>query len=209
MKREMDLMEYLPMYMRKYREVGAALEAQEPEFVLAWKAAERTLYNEFIETADEAGISRFEGILGIVPAKDEALELRRNRVWSLWFSRIPYTFRFFLERLIALCGESNLTVTKHFLSYRIDIQTTLEAPGQARELDRLIEMMMPCNMVVLSHNRIFAKSEGGAYAAGCVGSVEHFVVSSLEQRMDWSVNGTACAAGGIRCEERFVISSEE
>ena len=60
MKREIDLMEYLPMYMRKYREVGAALEAQEPEFVLAWKAAERTLYNEFIETADEAGISRFE-----------------------------------------------------------------------------------------------------------------------------------------------------
>lgn len=209
MKREIDLMEYLPMYLRKYGEVGTALEAQEPEFVLAWKAVERTLSNEFIETADEAGISRFEGILGIIPAKNETLELRRNRVWSLWLSRIPYTFRFFLERLIALCGESNLTVTKHFLSYQIDIETTLEAPGQAKELDRLIEMMVPCNMVVLSHNRIFGKSEGSANAAGIVGSVEHFVVSSLEQRMSWRVNGTAYAAGGIRCEERFAISSEE
>lgn len=209
MIREVKLSGYLPPFMREYREMCAALDAAEPEFILVWKAADRTLKNEFIETADGAGLSRFENLLGIIPLKEETLEFRRNRVQILWFNTVPYTFRLFMEKLSALCGDRNFTVTRYFMEYRIEIETELELPGMAEELDRLIEMMIPCNMVIISGNRISCEALGDACVAGCVGSVEYFTASSLEYQRSFRITGSALAAGGIRCEERFVISSEE
>ena len=75
MIREVDLVSYLPPYLQQYnQETVAALEAENPEFRLIWEASDRVLYNEFIATADEYGISRFEKILNILPSKEDALE---------------------------------------------------------------------------------------------------------------------------------------
>ena len=81
MIREVDLVSYLPPYLQEYnQETVAALEAENPEFRLIWEASDRVLYNEFIATADEYGISRFEKILNILPSKEDTLESRRARV---------------------------------------------------------------------------------------------------------------------------------
>ena len=64
MIREVDLVSYLPPFMAEFKEIMATLEAENPEFVLVWEAADRVLQNEFIETSDEYGISRWERILG-------------------------------------------------------------------------------------------------------------------------------------------------
>ena len=89
MIREMDLVSYLPVFMHNYREPAAALEAENEEFEIVWDTADRVLRNRFIETADEYGISRFEAMLGIYPSEEDTLELRRERVRSKWFDRIP------------------------------------------------------------------------------------------------------------------------
>jgi hypothetical protein len=72
MIREVDLVSYLPPFIAEYKETNLTLTAENPEFVLVWKAADRTLKNEFIETADEYGISRFEKILHILPSRWKA-----------------------------------------------------------------------------------------------------------------------------------------
>ena len=51
MIREVDLVSMLPPFLAEYRELRAALEAENPEFVLVWRAADRVLRNEFIATA--------------------------------------------------------------------------------------------------------------------------------------------------------------
>ena len=75
MIREVDLVSYLPPFIAEYKETNITLEAENPEFVLVWKAADRVLYNEFIATADEYGISRFEKILNILPSRDDTLQI--------------------------------------------------------------------------------------------------------------------------------------
>ena len=84
MIREVDLVSYLPPFMAKYREPAAALEAEDPEFLLAWSAADRILNNRFLSTADEYGISRFEKMLKIYPDKADDIETRRTRVLLRW-----------------------------------------------------------------------------------------------------------------------------
>ena len=60
MTKTVDLVSYLPPFMADFKEISVTLEAENPEFVLVWNAADRVLQNEFIESADEYGISRFE-----------------------------------------------------------------------------------------------------------------------------------------------------
>ena len=75
MIREVDLVSYLPPFMAEFKEIVATLEAENPEFALVWEAADRVLQNEFIETSDEYGISRWERILGVFPKTTDTLEL--------------------------------------------------------------------------------------------------------------------------------------
>ena len=152
--------------MAEYKETNLTLTAENPEFVLVWKAADRALKNEFIATADEYGISRFEKILHILPSRDDTLESRRSRVQSRWFTSLPYTWRMLIQKLIALCGEDDFTITKQFDFYRIDLDVHLELFGQVEELERIIETMLPCNMVMDAENRIQADGDTNLYAGG-------------------------------------------
>ena len=120
MTREVDLVSYLPPFLAEFKEIAVTLEAENPEFVLVWNAAERVLKNEFIESADEYGISRFERILKIFPSKEDSLESRRARVQARWFATIPYTWRMLIEKLISICGDSNFTLEGDFLFYKIN-----------------------------------------------------------------------------------------
>ena len=117
--REVDLLSYLPPFMAEFKEIAVTLDAENPEFVLVWKAADRVLQNEFIETADEYGISRFEKILNILPSKEDTLESRRSRVFARWFNTIPYTLKALIAKLEALCGDSDFTIIKEYDNYTI------------------------------------------------------------------------------------------
>ena len=97
MIRQVDLVSYLPPFMKAYKEPVAALDAENPEFYLMWSAVDRVLRNRFIETADEYGLSRYEKMLGIYPSAEDTLESRRSRVRSKWFNKIPYTMKTLLS----------------------------------------------------------------------------------------------------------------
>lgn len=43
MIREVDLVSYLPPFIAEYRETNLTLTAENPEFMLVWQAADRTL----------------------------------------------------------------------------------------------------------------------------------------------------------------------
>ena len=177
--------------------------------MLVWNAAERVLYNEFIETADEYGISRFEKILNILPSKEDTLESRRARVQARWFNTIPYTMKSFLAKLIALCGDSDFTVTKEYEKYKVEILTNLELFGQVEELERIIDSMIPCNMIVISLNEIPCGAAGFAFIAGGVCSVEHFFITNDEQTKHTISNGAIFGGGTVHTAHYFVTNDSK
>lgn len=178
MIRETDLVSYLPPFMREFKEIGAALEAENPEFALVWRAADRVLQNEFIESADEYGISRFEKILNILPSKEDTLESRRARVQTRWFNSVPCTLKAFIAKLVSICGKSNFSVVKEYLNYNIKIAVSLELFGQVEELERTIETMLPCNMTVNSVNEFRCVSEGKSLIGSGVSISEIIVIGN-------------------------------
>ena len=217
MTREVDLVSYLPPFLAEFKEIAVTLEAENPEFVLVWDAAERVLSNEFIETADEYGISRFEKVLNILPSTEDTLESRRARVQARWFNTIPYTMKSFLAKLISLCGDSDFTVTKEYQNYKVEILTNLELFGQVEELEHMIDGMIPCNMIVISLNEIPCDAVGVAFVAGGVCSVEHFFITNDEQTQQTISSGAIFGGGAVNSvsvvitndfNEQFNISGE-
>ena len=45
MIREVDLVSYLPPFLAEYKEINIALTAENPEFALAWEAADRAYFD--------------------------------------------------------------------------------------------------------------------------------------------------------------------
>lgn len=209
MTREVDLVSYLPPFLAEFKEIAVTLEAENPEFVLVWNAAERVLSNEFIETADEYGISRFEKILNILPSTEDTLESRRARVQARWFNTIPYTMKSFLAKLIALCGDSDFTVTKEYQNYKVKILTNLELFGQVEELERIIDSMIPCNMIVISLNEIPCGAAGFAFVAGGVCSVEHFFITNDEQTQQTISSGAIFGGGTVHTAHYFITNDSK
>lgn len=207
MTKTVDLVSYLPPFMADFKEISVTLEAENPEFVLVWKAADRVLQNEFIESADEYGISRFEKILNILPSTEDTLESRRARVQARWFNTIPYTLKAFLAKLVALCGDSDFTVTKEYEKYTVRILTNLELFGQVEELGHIIESMMPCNMIVISMNEIPCDVAGFAFVAGGVCSVEHFFITNDEQ-IHRTITSKVGFGGGTVHTARYFITND-
>ena len=208
MIRDVDLVSYLPQFMMEYKEPVAALDAENPEFILVWQAKERVLYNRFIETADEYGISRYESMLGIFPSAEDTLESRRSRVRSLWFNTIPYTMQTLIRKLITLCGENNFTLTHNFkVGYTLNISVDLELFGQVEELERIIDTMIPCNIVTNVQNIFPCQSTGGIFSAGGVAYADDIFITP-DFKEEASVNGSLNLANAFNNTVQVIVTED-
>lgn len=189
MIREVELKRYLPPFLQEYEELSSCLNAEDPEFILVWNGTERVLKNAFIETADEYGLKRFEKLLGIFPSKEDDIESRRSRIFSRWFTTLPYTFRVFIRRMELLCGGRDFIVTKYFTEeYRLEIESYMEQFGQVAELEHMIDTIVPCNMVVNVLNRILCSAEGKIGTAGVICAIETALITNDFQEA-WRIDG--------------------
>ena len=147
--REVDLVSYLPPFLAEYKEVNMALAAEKPEFGLIWEAADRMLRNEFIMSADEYGISRFEKILNILPSGSYSLENRRARAQNRWFNTAPYTIRTLALKLAELLGgDHNFSIWSDFKNtYELILTVYSTNDSQIEEIKYLLAAIIPANIV--------------------------------------------------------------
>lgn len=207
MTRDVDLVSYLPPFLTEFSELTTTLEAENPEFVLVWDGVDRVLHNEFIETADEYGISRFEKILNILPSKEDTLESRRARVLARWFTNVPYTIKALLSKLQNLCGESSFSISTDYDFYKITIVVDLELFGQVDELDYIIESMIPCNIITVTTNKIPCNIKGNALVGSGLCFVHDFTASN-DFNEQCNASGSAFVGGRSQFTTHFFITND-
>lgn len=162
MIREVNLPSYLPPFMAEYKEINVALAAENPEFIFVWRAADMALKNEFIATADEYGILRFEEILGIRPSKQDTIEVRRSRIQARWFTRLPYTWRMLIQKLKNLCGDKDFKIyIPDGEWYGIKVQVFIEPQieGLLYEVREMLENFLPVNLFFDVTGKVVRKKE--------------------------------------------------
>ena len=150
--RDIDIKSYVPPFLLKYSELKQLYESENPEFKKLNIEADNLLDNQFIGSTNEKGIARYEALLGISGMQGYSLEERQIKVYTAWIDDIPYTFNTLKERIERLCGKGNFTLLVNNVEHKIIITTHLEYQLQSEELERMLDIILPANMVLLITN---------------------------------------------------------
>ena len=143
---ERKLIEYLPYIVRDYAEFQGIAGAEQPEFENAWAAAGNLFANQFVRTADNLGLSRWEKILGIVPKGTDTFDGRRFRILTRLNERLPYTLPRFRQMLESLCGAGKSSAEIAAGTYRLRIWIAEEVWEYLPELRSLTARIVPVNL---------------------------------------------------------------
>ena len=143
--RTIDLAAYLPEVLRDVREMRAICDAGAPTVKAEWDALDAAMNDQFISTATEDGIARYERMLGIVPYATDTPDDRRFRLLARFGDRAPYTRRGLDTMLTSLCGSDGYRLS-YPGAFTVSVQVALSAKKQERVVYELLERVLPYNM---------------------------------------------------------------
>lgn len=163
--RSRQLTEYLPLFMQQFKEVKEIMRVQDLEFERIASATEKVLNNAFIENCDEYGIKKYEDLLGIVISAEDTLETRKSRVLLRWNNEIPYTYRVLIAKLNSYCGVNNYSLQGDLTRYEVNICTHFRVPEQMKELENLLETILPMNIAFEIVNEVTVSDADNIYVS--------------------------------------------
>ena len=201
MIRDVNLLGHLPPFIQEYMEIREIMKTENPEFQLMEDESEIIKNNQFIQTCNLTGISKFESLIGIIPSSDDTLESRINRVLVRWNDTVPYTWKTLLNKLDTLCGGSDkYEIIRKLDEHKLEITTHLDLYGQVEELDYFLSYMLPATMVLDCKNELYINLNATAkIASGIVGSVVVEISDSFNESID--VSGHTAMAAGVSITE--------
>lgn len=146
MASERQLLDYLPPFLQEVADLCHIMKAEQPEFDNLWEQIANALNDQFVLTATEKGIKRWEQMLKISPKDTDTLEERRFRIITKINRELPYTERKLHETLTAICGEGNYEIDLQPQNYHITVKLALANQNNYREVVNLLVNMLPANL---------------------------------------------------------------
>lgn len=162
MAKSFPLLEYFPDRWRELKEVKAICDSDvtsvdgDDRHTLQhlWKCMDAELNNAFIlpygdkEGADEYTCSRWESILGIVPADDMTLDDRQFNIYTKLFQSTPYTYRKLIEMMDYLVGETNYRMTRDVKAKTLQVKISIGSRFKAESVKELLDRIVPANVLL-------------------------------------------------------------
>lgn len=202
------LINYLPPVLREVLEFQAINEANEPEISAAWDALDRLMANQFLDTADDAGVSIWEQELGIHPKDTDTLEVRKIRIKSMWNMNRPYTITW-LRQWLAAVAEGLPYEAKVRDGYTLDITTQWDKDGQVESIKNLLEQgIIPANLRIHSQNAIHCHANSRHNVATGLVLCDCLCISDSGNQTI-SLEMSAVPAAGLVMADHIEITDEE
>lgn len=151
MKEAVRIENYVPEYIREYRESKLIYEKENQELKRLWDMAEQVLSNLFIESADEIGIKRMEQMLDITAKKEvEDLEFRRERLFNRINLMPPFTLPFLRSQLNQAIGSGQYQVYVDHKNYTLYLESFAANQNWFEEISFTINKIKPANIVFIN-----------------------------------------------------------
>ena len=121
------LQDYLPPILLKTYEFPLLCETEQPEIDRLHDAADAVLDAQFLSTAGEYAIQRYEKIFGVVPQDTDTLDERRFKVLTRINTQLPFSVRRLRQQLATLCGEDGYKFEVSGGKYTLTVKVALTA----------------------------------------------------------------------------------
>lgn len=141
------LQDYLPPILLKTYEFPLLCETEQPEIDRLHDAADAVLDAQFLSTAGEYAIQRYEKIFGVVPQDTDTLDERRFKVLTRINTQLPFSVRRLRQQLETLCGADGYKLELDGDRYTLTVKVALTAKRNQQAVEELLADIVPANMV--------------------------------------------------------------
>ena len=141
------LQDYLPPILLKTYEFPLLCETEQPEIDRLHDAADAVLDAQFLSTAGEYAIQRYEKIFGVVPQDTDTLDERRFKVLTRINTQLPFSVRRLRQQLATLCGEDGYKLELDGDRYTLTVKVALTAKRNQQAVEELLADIVPANMI--------------------------------------------------------------
>lgn len=142
----MDLLEYWPGYLREIVEFKQIANSEQPEVTAAIEAVNNAPKEFYLSTLTEYGVTRWEGILKIIPGEDDTIDARRERVAAALMYRLPFTWTSLLNYLSTV--SQNFDAKLDSDAYLLGLTIELSGYDERDVLTAILRQMIPANLAI-------------------------------------------------------------
>ncbi len=132
------LITYLPPVLQQIAQICTITDAQQVGIDDAWNAVDAVMRNQFVDTANEDGVSMWENELGITPLASDSLEKRRNRIRTALTYSAAYTYRWLCDWVASVRGDALSPPVIDGYTLRTTLPTTVDYMRLLDDLRRSI-----------------------------------------------------------------------
>lgn len=143
---KMRLKEYLPHIFLKTYEFPIICSAEQYEIDVLSNCLNELWDCQFVLSATQKGIERYEKIFCITPYDTDTLDERRFRILSKINVQLPFTVRMLRQQLALLCGEDGFTLDIIHDEYRIEVRVALTLKRKLDAINELLDNILPANI---------------------------------------------------------------
>ena len=144
-----QLIDYLPSFVAEHKEIKAIMDAEQVSVENAWIDTDNVLNDQFITSATEDGVSRYEKILGIIPKVTHTLEERKFNILARINEQLPYTMTQLHNSLTSLCGKNGYSLKLDADNYELIVKLALSNEKNVESVQTMLYKMLPANMVTV------------------------------------------------------------
>ena len=141
-----DILDYLPDVIKDVTEYQEIANAENPTINSLWENHRKTFNNQFINTLDEQGCTRWEKMLDITPKGTATVEDRRLAILARINTSLPYTYRQLENFLRNICAD-DYTMTLDNENYTLTVLLSLSRQNQFDEVSNLLAKVIPANLI--------------------------------------------------------------
>lgn len=144
------LFDYLPPVLQDVLEFQWIMAAGQERMDHFQTRVDAVFDNQFIDTAQEEGIKRYESILGLYPKTTDTLQERRIRIKARMNETLPFTIRRLEALLESLCGSERGRDWECELfhnEYYIRIGVGLRAKNNEDDVWQMLRRILPANLL--------------------------------------------------------------
>lgn len=142
------LIEYLPVYLRQYREIQVIMGVEQVDFDEFWQCVADVYDDQFIHSLTGYGVDRWERMLGITPPPDSTLDERKFKILAMLNFTLPYTYRRLQEILTSLVGANNFRTALYHGEYRLIVKLALESERSFNDVAEMLDNVCPANLIL-------------------------------------------------------------
>jgi len=144
MIRTIDISNYVPPFVAEYSEMEQIYSAESEVLQSIENEHWRAVDNRFFVTADEEGIARFEKLLDVNPLQNDTLKSRRFRIAAFWNSKLPYNWKFLIDKLVTLCGETGYEI--EYANFKMKVTVEIGVKNMINDVRTMLDNVLPCNI---------------------------------------------------------------